>query len=158
MHCPHEVNNNKSTTFSWDLAPSGGTGIHGTFSHFWGASVQSWEILDVLNLQNLPKTEIYIFGLIDLLHRTFLLIPKNELPTFKDSKRFMDTYPSITTERDIHWQREYIFDKLLKHAEQEIQFLIREPETQQNPDGHAEGKLLSLTVDIDRIGTAAPHP
>lgn len=40
-HFPHRVNNNKSTTFSWGLAPSDGTGIHGTFLHFWGAGSSS---------------------------------------------------------------------------------------------------------------------
>lgn len=39
-----------------------------------------------------------------------------------------------------------------------VELLIRDAEAQQDTDGHAEGELLGLVVDIDGLRAAAPGP
>jgi len=67
-------------------------------------------------------------------------------------------YPPVATEGQIHRQGEDILHKLLVDLEETAELLIGDVEAQQDADGHAEGELLGLMVDVDGIGVAAPSP
>lgn len=68
------------------------------------------------------------------------------------------SYPPVAAEGQIHRQGEDILHKLLIDLEEAVELLIGDAESQQDTDGHAEGELLSLMVDIDRLRIAAPGP
>ena len=66
------------------------------------------------------------------------------------------SYPPVAAEGQIHGQGEDILHKLLVDLEEAVELLIRDAEAQQDTDGHAEGELLGLMVDIDGLRVAAP--
>lgn len=68
------------------------------------------------------------------------------------------SYPPVAAEGQIHGQGEDILHKLLVDLEEAVEFLIGDAEAQQDTDGHAEGELLGLVVDVDGLGIAAPGP
>lgn len=68
------------------------------------------------------------------------------------------SYPPVATEGQVHGQGEDVLHKLLVDFEEAAELLVGDAEAQQDADGHAEGELLGLVVDVDGLGVAAPGP
>lgn len=67
-------------------------------------------------------------------------------------------HPPVAAEGQIHGQGENVLHELLVDVEEAAELLVGDAESQQHSDGHAKCQLLSLVVNVDGLGAAAPGP